>query len=118
MNWSDIVGIVLVSTMVNHLGLISAIEGVIRCRLPIVSCPKCLSFWLCLAYCLDAGSPVIASLAISLLCAWLALWVELGMALIDNLYLYLYEKIITASNNHAPASDPDGGNSAGTVPEL
>lgn len=50
MRLSDIASIVFACVAMNHLGLISAIETVLRCSLVIVNCVKCLTFWCVLAY--------------------------------------------------------------------
>jgi len=100
MNTLDIAGIVFACTAANHLGLIQAVASVIRRPLPIVSCVKCLSFWSVLIYGLVCCDDVAAAmrdfplvLAISLLCAWSAIWLDLFMGIIDYLYLKVYEQI-------------------------
>ena len=96
MDWIGIAAVVAFSTAVNHLGLIAAIERVIHHRLPVVDCPKCLSFWGTLAYGLSGDgmaahpSALIRLLAISILCSYLAVWLELIMYAIDTLYNKIY----------------------------
>lgn len=100
MDWMDIAGLVFACTAANHLGLIGAIQAVARCnRLPVISCVKCFSFWTVLIYCLVGGLDVIASLAISFLCAWSAIWLDLFMGIIDKLYLRIYGKIYSAADS-------------------
>lgn len=118
MLWSDIAAIVFVCVAINHLGLISAIEGVLHCRLLIVDCVKCCTFWVVLAYMVIFTRDILTSLAVSLFCAWIALWAELGMGMIDYIYNKVYEKIYPDSDDDTPASDPNKGHSPGTVPEL
>ena len=103
--WIDIVGIVFACTAANHLGLIQAVETVIHRRLPIVSCVKCLTFWAVLVYELwHVGfSDIPAVLAISFLCAWSAIWLDLFMGIIDKFYLKIYGKIYPTANT--PDSD-------------
>lgn len=103
--WIDIAAIVFVCTAVNHLGLIAAIERVIRHRLPVVNCPKCLTCWSVFAYGIATVpyvSPQIVArlLAISLLCSYLAIWLELLMYAIDTLYNRIYVKIENVSQEH------------------
>lgn len=101
MDWMGIAAIVFACTAVNHLGLIAAIERVIRHRLPVVNCPKCLTCWSVFAYgmvccCCTATFSIVAIprlLAISLLCSYLAIWLELLMYAIDTLYNAIYAKI-------------------------
>lgn len=119
MDWIDIASIVFACTAANHLGLVSAIEEVIGRRLLIVNCCKCASFWGVLIYgCYDIAaygtSSIVTVLAISFLCAYLAIWLELLMGIVDYNYNKVYGKIYTTSAD-APASDADEGDSAGTV---
>ena len=105
MDWKDIACIVFVCVTANHLGLIAAASGVFfkkRRTLPIISCPRCLTFWTTLAYgiaTVPCASPqgLIAAmprmLAVSFLCAYLAIWLELAEGFIDHLYNYVYGKI-------------------------
>jgi len=127
MEWIDVAGIVFVCVTMNHLGLIGKVEEVIGYHIPIVSCPKCCTFWMTLVYGCDtvttysdrnATKAVITVLATSFLASYLAIWLELAEAYIDTLYLKLYEKIITTNNDDTPAADADSGRSAGTVSEL
>jgi hypothetical protein len=114
MDWSDIAGIVFVCVTMNHLGLVKAIEETVGRDLPVVNCVKCSTFWVSLAYTLAATHDVITSLAVSFLCSYLALWLELSEGYIDTLYLRIYDKIYNTTDDTA-AADPDGGNSAGSV---
>ena len=106
MDWMGIAAVVFFGVTVNHLGLISAVEGVIRHRLPIINCPRCLTFWGTLAYGLS-GDGMLAALpsclprllAISLLCAYLAMWLELIEGYIDTLYDKLYEQIYPTADS-------------------
>ena len=97
MDWMDVAAVVIFSTAVNHLGLIQAIERVVRHRLPVVNCPKCLAFWGTLACGLSGdGMPAALPsalprlLAISILCSYIAIWLELIMYAIDTLYNKIY----------------------------
>ena len=105
MDWTDIACIVFACTTANHLGLVGAVIGVLfkkRRTLPVVSCPRCLTWWTTMAYgaILAATdrygcdlSDVIRWLAISFLASYLALWLELAEGGIDKLYDYIYGKI-------------------------
>lgn len=121
--WKDIACIVFVCVTANHLGLISAILETVakRHHLPIVSCPKCLTFWSVLVY-LGCGQTatdgIITVLAISFLASYTAIWLELFEGYIDTLYLKLYGKITTANTDDTDSEDADNGDSASTVPEL
>ena len=93
MNWIDIASIVFVSVTANHLGLIKAIEGIAKMEIPIVNCPKCLTWWITLVYTIICSREVFTSLAISFLCSYLAIWLELLEGFVDTLYNKLYDTI-------------------------
>lgn len=103
MHWTDIVMLVLSATLANHLGLVEAVEGVMRHKIPVLNCSKCASFWLVLVCSLWSGVSLIASFAVSFVCAYCAVWLELVFGYIDTLYNRLYENIYTKE------TDPDAG---------
>ena len=119
MDWIDIASIVFVCVTMNHLGLIGKLEELVG-RLPVIDCPKCSAFWATLAYTVwyVGVSDLPLVLAISFFASYCALWLELLEAYIDTLYLKLYGKITSTDNEYAPASDPYGGYSAGSLPKL
>lgn len=92
---TDIVMLVLSATLANHLGLIEAVEGVIHHRLPILNCSKCASWWSVLIYSICIGQPPIASVAVSFVSAYAAVWLVLLYGYIDTLYNRWYENIYT-----------------------
>lgn len=115
MNFWDIAGIVFACTAANHLGLIQAIQTVTKCnQLPIVSCVKCFSFWAVLIYCLVGGFSVITSLAISFLCAWSAIWLDLFMGIID----YLYKKVYDSFYPTTDPADSDALSATDSMPDV
>ncbi len=95
----DVAMIVLSAVLANHLELIEAVEKVIRHEIPIVNCSKCLTFWSVLAYMLLTGHAVIACIATSFLCAWVATWIELLLGIIDHFYLRIYENFYSETTN-------------------
>lgn len=86
---------------VNHLGLVAAIEKVIRHNLPVLNCPKCLTFWSVLTYrvAVEINSSLftlnssLQTIAVAFLCSYVAIWLELFMYAIDTLYNNIYGKI-------------------------
>ena len=114
MSWIDIAAIVTVTVTANHLGLIAAAEKVIGHSLPVAGCVKCATFWCVLAYGLSgdiaaacdtsqrlAGaipSAVVRWLAISILCSYLALWLELAEGFIDTIYSRIYDTLYTTED--------------------
>ena len=93
MMWSDVACIVFICVCANHLGLVSAIEDVIKHKLPIVNCVKCFSFWFSFVYCIFTHTSVIHTLATSFLCSYLSIWLELGFGFIDSIFNKAYGKI-------------------------
>lgn len=92
MEWRAIAAIVFISTAVNHLGLIRTIEGIVKREIPIVNCPKCLTCWSVMIYQLLTNCNPLMSLAVALLCSYIALWLNLFMYAIDTLYNIIYGK--------------------------
>ena len=100
MNWLDVLMIVFSATAANHLGLVAAAEIVIRHRLPVLNCPKCAAFWSVIVYGVAVANSSLFTLHSSLqilaaafLSAWSAVWLDLLMGIIDQLYIKLYDKI-------------------------
>ena len=119
MYWTDIAGIVFTCTTMNHLGLIGKLEEIMG-GLPILNCPKCCSFWATLFYGLCGITSlcgIIPVLAVSFLASYLALWLELLEGYIDTIYIKMYEKIYSTSDNTI-AADAYGGDTAGTLSDL
>jgi len=121
MNFLDIAGIVFVCTAANHIGPIPDIEAFLRRKLPIVGCIKCLTFWSVLVYSLACCGAVVAAieaaprlLAISFLCAWASIWLDLFMGIIDHLYLKVYDSFYPTAN---PA-DTDAISASDPVPDV
>lgn len=118
----DIASILFSSVAINHLGLVAAVEEVIARPLPVINCPKCLSFWATLTYgcsvCCDSIAALPSALprlfALSLFCAWLAIWLDLAMGIIDQLYLYIYGKIYPTAN----PTDPDAPSPSDSLPVV
>jgi hypothetical protein len=93
MYWLNVLLLVLSCTLANHMGLVEAIEGVIKHKIPILNCSKCASWWSVLIYSLFVGRAVIASVAVSFICAYIAVWLELLFGFIDVIHNEIYESI-------------------------
>lgn len=98
MNWLDVLMIVLSATAANHLGLVAAAESVIRHRLPVLNCPKCAAFWSVIVYGVAVANSSLFTLhfyltlfAAAFLSAWSAIWLDLLMGIIDQLYIKVYD---------------------------
>ena len=120
MGWDDIALVTFSCVTANHLGLISALEGVIRHKMPIMNCPKCLTFWMVLFMTSFSGWDMVDSLAVSFLSSYLSLWMELSMGFIDTLYNRFYEKIYTNRDDDEDSADgckTDAGSTLSDVQE-
>jgi len=121
MNWLDVLMIVFSATAANHLGLVAAAESVIRHRLPVLNCPKCAAFWSVIVYGVAVANFTLFTLHSSLqilaaafLSAWSAVWLDLLMGIIDQLYIKLYDKIYPT----ADTPDADALDTADPVPDV
>lgn len=127
----DIASIVFACTAVNHLGMVKAIEKVIKHEIPVVNCVKCLTFWSVLVYGTIAHYSLfsfngnldfslftfhssLTVLAISFLSAWAAIWLDLCMGAVDQLYTKIYDTLYPATNT--TNTDTLGTNN--TVPDV
>jgi hypothetical protein len=134
MNLLEIACIVFSCVAASHLELVAAIEKILHRRLPIVSCPKCCTFWAVIIAegCCDtaaymtgeaaymtgeaayvAGEAIataVKAVATAFAAAWAAAWVELAMGAIDRLYLMAYGKIYAATDT--ADADTDGADDA------
>ena len=104
MNWSEVVMITFSCVAANHLGLVPAIEQTLHCRLPIINCPKCFTFWALVIYGIATREPPITIVAASFLFAYLATWLNLLFAIIDYLYNYIYDTLYPAADTTADNS--------------
>ena len=110
--------IMFIFVSANHLGLISKIEELTNCRLPIINCVKCGSFWATLIYLVVSTKDIIVAVALAFMFAYLALWLELAMCVVDTLYKRIYEKIISESPSDAVASSADKSSADSAVSHM
>lgn len=75
------------------MGLSDAVQGVLRVKLRILSCPKCLTFWTTLVWSLSHGAGFVRSVAASFLFSYVALWATLALDGLSVLYNKCYEII-------------------------
>ena len=90
-----------------QMGLSGAIQEALHISLRIASCPKCLSWWICLAYLLAHDYGIIVSVAASFVCSYCALWLALVYDALAILYNYAYKTITqdTVEDPQAPAGE-------------
>ena len=103
----DVVLLIISATLANHLGLIGAIEKVIRHKIPVLNCSRCLTCWCCLAYLLIVKTSPIVAIATSFIASYLAVWLELLCGYIDTLYDEIYESIYAEKTNSAADTEDE-----------
>lgn len=93
----DVAAVTIAAVLANHMGLIEAMEKVVRHKLPILNCSRCLTFWSVMAVLIASEwtaairhMPIIV--ATSFLAAYAAMWLELLFGIIDKQYERIYEK--------------------------
>ena len=96
MEWLDVVAITTSWVMAIHMGLVDAILLVFKSsgkRVPIITCPKCATFWSILVYLVLTRQSIILSVATSFLASYCAIWLDLLLGVMDMLYEYIYKRI-------------------------
>lgn len=95
-------------TAINHLGLVAAVETTLSrwtrrdIEIPVINCPKCLTFWAVLTAGFLSSAEPVGTLALALLMAWLARWLNLFMGAVDVLYDKIYETLYNAGGGDNP----------------
>ena len=101
MVWLDVAAIMFSCVMFIHMGLVDAVLGVckIQKQLPIITCPKCLSFHCVLWYLLFVSHDVILSVAAAFLSSYIAVWLDLFLGIMDVCYERIYRRITEKSSS-------------------
>ena len=82
--------------MAIHMGLMDAVLKVLRIQdrnIPIIRCPKCLTFHAVLWYLVSTGANVILAVATAFLASYIAIWFDLFLGLMDVWYEDIYNRI-------------------------
>ena len=114
MNLFDVLMITFSAVAANHLGMVTAVEDIIRHQLPIVNCPKCAAFWSVLANSIYVSEINFPNIAAAFLSAWSAIWLDLLMGIIDKLYIKIYDKIYSTTDT----TDSDALGTTNTVSDV
>ena len=88
--------IAFVCVMAIHMELIDAIlkvYGIEDRQIPVIRCPKCLSFQSVLWFLVFTGHNIIASLATAFLASYIAIWLDLCLGLMDMWYEDIIKRI-------------------------
>ena len=100
---ADVAAVTLAAVLANHMGLIETIEGIIKHKLPIINCSRCLTFWsvLFLLCCNNVAAKMTTIVATSFLAAYAATWLELLFGIIDKQYEKIYKKSYPEADKEA-----------------
>lgn len=92
-----------------QMGLSGAIQKALHISIGIVSCPKCLTLWICLAYLVIRGYGIIISVTAAFILAYCALWLSLLHDALAVLYNRAYDKLSQTddTSEDAEAGDSD-----------
>lgn len=102
-----------------EMGLSEAIQRALHISLRIVSCPKCLTWWICLAYQVTHDYGIIEAVAASFVCSYCALWLALAYDALANLYNHAYETITRGTPQDTEAGpDENDPESPDAVPQM
>ena len=96
-----------------QMGLSVVVQDALKFNSRILSCPKCLTMWVNLAYLLLRGYAPIESVAASFICSYCAMWLSLLYDAVACLYNLFYdtitEKTGSAEGSGQTSSDEAGG---------
>lgn len=92
-----------------QMGLSGAIQEKLHITIPIASCPKCLTWWICLAYLVTHGYGIIISVTAAFLLAYCALWLALAYDALAVSYNRAYDKLLQTHDTSEDAEAGDAG---------
>lgn len=102
-----------------QMGLSEAVQETLHIRLPFLSCPKCLTWWICCAYLVLHDYGIIVSVAVSFILSYCALWLALAYDALANLYNHAYETITRGTPQDTEAGpDENDPESPDAVPQM
>lgn len=107
MGYVALIPITIICVLANHMGLVGAIEKELDQKIPIVDCSKCATFWFSLIYLAFDGGNIIISIAASFCVAYLAVWLELLLGIIDKGYDNIYEKFFWNTTTEVSSNTTD-----------
>lgn len=88
-----------------QMGLSEAVQEFLHIKVRIVSCPRCLCFWVCLIYGFAHDYGIVQSVATSFIASYAAMWLALLYDSLAILYNYIYEQITNTTQDTSEASE-------------
>lgn len=103
-----------------QMGLSGAIQEVLHIKSRVASCPKCLTWWICLAYLAVHGYGIVLSVAASFILSYCALWLALAYDALATIYNHAYETITrgTSEDSEAAAGEAGPETDSDAVPQM
>ena len=92
--------------MAIHMGLIDAALDAFCVedrKIPVITCPKCLTYWACLIYLIIVSHNMTLSVAASFLASYIAIWLDLALGQMDVLYERIYKRVSEDAEIHNEA---------------
>lgn len=81
--------VMMTAVMAQHLGLSDAVAKVVS---KVLKCPRCLSFWTVLFVLVILGCDLIIAMGLSVLMAYLSIWIGLLLGKLNDLYDKLWRR--------------------------
>lgn len=82
--------VMAVMSLAHHLGLL---DTVAKLAAKVLSCPKCMTFWCCLALGGLAGDVTVTTVFLSMAFAYLSMWAGLLLIPLNKLYTRLWQRL-------------------------
>lgn len=76
-----------------QMGLVGAVEERLGFEFHILSCPKCSTWWISIAWHLLHRRALLDTVAVSFISSYIALWLALAYDVAAVFYNYAYERI-------------------------
>ena len=90
--WEGAVMVAVSCVLYISMGLHDAVSEILGVRIKITGCPKCLTFWSVLIYCLANGCSLVPSVFAAFSLAYCALWATLLLDALAKIYNDYYDK--------------------------
>ena len=116
--WGEAAMVMVSCVLFINMGLCEAIEKTLSVRFKILSCPKCLTMWSCLACLLLKGYEIIPSIAVSFIISYFAMWLTLVLDLLSTLYNKSYEFFFQPPGADKTSESPEADNSEAGGPDA
>ena len=104
-----------------HMGLMDAVLEVLRLQnrhIPVIQCPKCLTFHAVLWFLVFTGHNIIVSLATAFFLSYIAIWLDLFLGLMDYCYEHIYKRIPEEGGIYHSDDDRQSKGKDNTLPKV